>query len=74
MACDKLPTCIFFNDQMEGMPAVADLLKRQYCQGTFDACGRFRVASALGGSQVPRDLFPNDTVRAERILGLGARQ
>ena len=68
MACEKLPTCIFFNDQMENMPGVANLLKTQYCRGDFADCARHRVASALGGTAVPRDLFPNDSARANRLL------
>ncbi len=48
MDCDRLPTCIFFNDQMEHMPAVAELLKRQYCRGTVSECARFQVAAKLG--------------------------
>jgi len=68
MSCEKLPTCIFFNDHMEDMPAVAELLKRQYCQGAFQGCARFRVAQKLGGPNVPRDLFPNDSVRATKLL------
>jgi hypothetical protein len=68
MACEKLPTCIFFNDQMEGMPAVAELLKTQYCRGVFGECARFRVAAKLGGANVPRDLFPNHAARADRTL------
>jgi hypothetical protein len=68
MACEKLHTCIFFNDQMEAMPAVAELLKTQRCRGAFDECARFRVAAKLGGANVPRDLYPNDTARANKIL------
>ena len=68
MACERLPTCILFNDQMEGMPAVAELLKTQYCRGVFEDCARFRVATTFGGANVPRDLFPNDTARADRTL------
>jgi hypothetical protein len=68
MACEKLPTCIFFNDQMEDMPGVADLLKTQYCRGDFEQCARFRVAARLGGPNVPRDLYPNHTTRASEIL------
>lgn len=68
MACEKLPTCIFFNDHMEKMPGVADLLKTQYCRGTFEECARFRVAAKVGGANVPRDLYPNHTARANEIL------
>lgn len=68
MACEKLPTCIFFNDQMEHMPGVAELLKAQYCRGDFDECARFRVAARFGGANVPRDLYPNQTARANEML------
>ena len=70
MECAKLPTCIFFNDQMENMPAVAELLKSQYCRGVFAECARFRIAARLGGGKVPGDLYPNDAVRAGKILDL----
>ena len=70
MACAKLPTCIFFNDQIENMPAVAELLKSQYCRGVFAECARFRVAARLGGGNVPCDLYPNNAARAEKILDL----
>ena len=53
MACEKLPTCIFFNDHMEKMPGVADLLKTQYCRGAFEECARFRVAAKVGGPTCP---------------------
>jgi hypothetical protein len=68
MACEKLPTCIFFNDQMAEMPGVAELLKTQFCQGVFEECARFRVAKQLGAAAVPRDLYPNQTARADAML------
>jgi len=68
MECEKLPTCIFFNGQMENMPAVAGVLKKQFCHGDFGRCARFRVAARLGASEVPTDLYPNDEERAEGIL------
>jgi len=68
MDCEKVPTCVFFNDQIEEMPAVAELLKIKYCRGVFDECARFRVATKLGGPNVPRDLAPNDTSRASELL------
>jgi hypothetical protein len=68
MGCKKLATCIFFNGQMEAMPAVAELLKSRYCRGAFADCARFRVASELGGGGVPNDLYPSDVARAEALL------
>ena len=66
--CDRLPTCIFFNDRMENMPSVAALLKKQYCRGEFEACARFRVAAKVGSTDVPGNLFPNDSAAANRIV------
>ncbi len=68
MECAKLKTCIFFNDQMDAMPAVSAVLKKQFCEGTFADCARFRVATALGATGVPTDLFPTDSDRADRLL------
>ena len=66
--CDKLASCPFFNDRLENMPAVAGLLKKQYCTGDFKACARFRVAEKLGSTSVPSTLFPGDTATANRIV------
>jgi hypothetical protein len=68
MACEKLGTCIFFNDQMEQMPGVAELLKNQFCRGAFADCARFKVAARFGGAAVPGDLFPSDHKRASKLL------
>ena len=73
MDCQKLPTCIFFNDQMDQMPSVAALLKSQFCRGAFEECARFQVAAKLGGPAVPKDLFPNDHARSKKLLELCTR-
>ncbi len=66
--CHRLSTCIFFNDRMENMPTVAALLKKQYCQGAFQSCARFRVDAKLGSTYVPETLFPQDSAAADRIV------
>ncbi len=66
MECEKLMTCPFFNGQLDDMPAVSGLLKQSYCLGDKTDCARYQVASA--GLKVPADLFPNDTLRANRLL------
>jgi hypothetical protein len=68
MDCEKLPTCIFFNDQMDDMPSVAALLKGQFCRGAWSECARYQVAAKRGGAAVPRDLFPSDHARAAGLL------
>ena len=64
--CEKLSKCLFFNDQLANMPAVTGLLKHSYCLGDKTECARYQVARA--GLAVPADLFPNDTLRARKLL------
>lgn len=66
--CELLDTCIFFNNQMANMPAVADLMKKRYCQSEFDDCARLRIMQALGRENVPVDLFPNQEDYAEQLI------
>ncbi|HVO09197.1 MAG TPA: hypothetical protein VMX54_00475 [Vicinamibacteria bacterium] len=72
MECPKLPACIFFNDLMEDMPAVTEVLKKQFCRGSYTDCARHRVSTKLGPAAVPKDLFPSDQTRADRLLEGGA--
>ena len=58
--CDLSDTCIFFNDKMPDMPAVAGFLKEKYCHGKFDSCARFRIYREFGREHVPSSLFPNE--------------
>ena len=69
--CEFLDGCMFFNDQMENMPAVSDLLKEQYCRKDFSACARFQVAKALGRGNTPKDLFPTQGDRVQPLLDAG---
>ena len=66
--CDRLASCIFFNDRMLNAPAAAALLKQQYCQGHYESCARRRVEAMVGSTSVPPDLFPEDVSRADRII------
>ncbi len=66
--CEMLTTCIFFNDKMANMPAMATLFKEHYCRRTPAACARLRIATTLGRPRVPADLFPNQDDRAKAII------
>ena len=66
MQCEKLLKCAFFNNQLADMPAVSGLLKQTYCLGDKSECARYLVSSA--GLAVPPDLYPNDTIRARKLL------
>lgn len=66
--CECLAKCIFFNDKMASMPAMASLMKRRYCQEDNSNCARWIVRSALGPTNVPVDLFPNQMDRARSLI------
>jgi len=70
-SCELLKTCIFFNDKMADMPAVADLMKKRYCESDFVACARMKVVKTLGREKVPADLFPNQDDYAREVIGKG---
>ncbi len=66
--CVCLPECPFFHDKLANMPAMADIMKKRYCQGDWATCARHRVFEVLGQEAVPDDLFPNQMEDAEKIL------
>jgi hypothetical protein len=72
--CEYVQGCLFFADQLENMPSVSELLKKQYCRGSYTECARYKVLKAVGRERVPTDLFPQHGDRAEVIIaGSGAR-
>lgn len=64
--CEKLPKCLFFNDKMADMPAMAEIFKKRYCLGDNSKCARLTVA--VTGRLVPVDLFPNQMDVAKKII------
>ena len=70
--CDCLPGCPFFHDRMANMPALANIMKKKYCQGDFMACARHLVKEAMGKENVPGNLFPNQQDIANGLIAAGA--
>jgi hypothetical protein len=66
--CELTATCIFFNDQMAGMPSTAAAFKKIFCEEDFANCGRYLIYRAIGREHVPNDLFPNQSSRANGII------
>ncbi len=66
--CELIAGCVFFNDKMASMPAMAEMLKNRYCKGNNEDCARYMVFKKLGKPGVPTDLFPNAEDRAKAIL------
>ena len=69
--CYMLHDCPFFNDLLANMPVSSNYLKRTYCHTHGSDCARYMVVHALGRERVPPDLFPNEGIRAKRIISRG---
>lgn len=70
--CEFISGCPFFQHKMAQMPATADIYRKTYCRGNPEACARLLVRRALGPENVPPDLMPNQTERAQALLGAAA--
>jgi hypothetical protein len=66
--CPHLSKCLFFNNRLRNMPAVAEMAKTSYCRGHHETCARFIASNALGPGIVSDDLFPDQTDRVQEIL------
>ncbi len=66
--CECLPKCPFFNDRMQKMPALSEIMKKKYCLGDNTNCARYMIFKSQGSSAVPEDLFPSQIKRAESLL------
>ncbi|MEF3697436.1 hypothetical protein [Desulfolutivibrio sp.] len=66
--CEMIAKCIFFNDKMANMPAMAEMMKKKYCRGDNTKCARYLVCKKLGREKVPADLSPAQTDRAQAIM------
>lgn len=70
-ACPRLAECSLFCRTLSGMPTLADLYRRLYCQGAWGCCARLRVRELLGEGRVPPSLFPFEKDRALALIRLG---
>lgn len=68
--CEKISTCIFFNNKMSDMPTIAEIYKEKFCKGNNSLCARYMVLAACGMEKVPNDLFPNDREKAKEVIAL----
>ena len=66
--CTLLAGCPFFNDQMQGLQTVKEMMKQRYCREDNSTCARYMVFKVLGRPKVPADLTPNQTERARQII------
>jgi hypothetical protein len=43
-------------------------MKKMYCRWNHTMCARYIVATTLGKSAIPHDMFPSDHRRANEML------
>ena len=67
-SCEFLKECRFINVMLKDMPATSKTIKELYCSWNCASCARYKVTTALGGENVPADLFPGDARRADDIF------
>ena len=53
---------------MQGLEAVASMLKTRLCKGDNQECARYMIFKTLGREHVPSNLSPNDPERVKKIL------
>lgn len=66
--CKCLSGCPFFHDKMPIDKGIGAIYKQKYCQGENASCARYMVFMAKGKGNVPPNLYPNMTDRANKII------
>jgi hypothetical protein len=67
-SCEKIPKCPFFNEKMTHAPENTRALKNAFCLGDKTKCARYRIATTLGPTNVPPELFPDEVQWADEII------
>ncbi len=70
--CECLPGCPVANDQMPNVTSeAAAAFTAEYCRGDNADCARHMVKEALGGSNVPPDMLPDQVDCANALIASG---
>jgi len=62
------PNVYICHDKLKNMPTASEMVKSMYCLWHYEECARYMIATVMGSENVPADLFPPDTLRAEKML------
>ena len=66
--CERMGSCAFYRDALATMPMISGIYKDYYCRGDNSECAIRMLAAAIGDRPLPPDLFPNQTVRARKLI------
>ena len=66
--CKYTSACVFFTDEVGYSPELWDEMRAAYCLVGNEACARLRVLACVAPVDIPDDLIPTDTERADAII------
>jgi hypothetical protein len=66
--CIRTNTCIFFTDEVGYSPELWNDMRAAYCLVGDESCARFRLLAYMTAEEIPRDLIPTDTDRADALI------
>ena len=64
--CERILICPFFNDKLDMKHDLILKTKQFYCLRNKEICARYKVITAK--LECPKDLYPNQREKAEKIL------
>ena len=80
-SCDLIDKCLFFNDNLKKMPAVALRLKDRFCMGDKSNCARYLIVTTYSLESINADpamkgrfdclmavLYPNELEKAHEFI------
>lgn len=67
-SCPYLENCAFLSRTISDIPEMAILMKARHCERSYNGCARYSLAESIGSAEVPDDLYPNQTGKAQLII------
>ncbi|NTU70694.1 MAG: hypothetical protein HGB10_02575 [Coriobacteriia bacterium] len=66
--CERTSACIFFTDEAGYSPELWAKMRDAYCFTGDPSCARFRLLPYFAAEDIPHDLIPSDSERADTII------
>jgi len=66
--CIRTDTCVFFTDEVGYSPELWGEMRAAYCLVGDPTCARFRLLAYMAADEIPSDLIPTDTQRADELI------
>ncbi len=66
--CIRTGTCVFFTDEVGYSPELWGEMRSAYCLVGDPTCARFRLLAYMTAEEMPRDLIPTDSQRADDLI------